>query len=160
MRHSVLKRLARCRAGAISVELALIGGAVLMPLTFGAIDGAELVMCRARLDQALQEALYYAWANGGSVTAANVQSNAAASYGTVATQPSVTATITQYCITPATGYPTTGTPGTPSNGSCSGGQIVETYLAITATMSVSLPVSLWFATGPVSMSVNGKARIL
>ena len=156
----VLKRFARCRGGAISVELALLGAAVLIPLTFGAIDGAELVMCRARLDQALQDALYYAWANGGVVTAANVQSNAAASYGTVATQPSVIATITQYCITPATGYPATGAPGTPSNGSCSGGQIVETYLAVTASMSVTMPVSLWFASGPVSMSVSGKARIL
>ena len=109
--------LAPDRAGAISVELALLAGAVLMPLTFGAIDGAELVMCRARLDQALQEALYYSWANGGSVTAANVQTNAAAAYGATATQPSVTATITQYCIVPATGYPPSGAPGTPSNGS-------------------------------------------
>jgi Flp pilus assembly protein TadG len=147
------------RAGVVSVELALLASLVLVPMTLGAIDAGQLVMSRARLDQALHAALFYAWANGGAVTVANVQTIAGSGYGNSSPQPTVTATITQYCIVPATGYPATGTPQQPSNGSCQSGQVVETYLAVNASVIVTLPFTLPFFTSPVTLSVSGRARI-
>ena len=148
----------RCknRDGAVSVELALIASLVLLPMTIGAVDAAQIITTRARLDQALHEAMFYAWANGGSVTASAVQTTAASAS---APQPSVTASITQYCITPATGYPSSGSPNLPNNGSCSNGQSLESYLSVTASASVTLFFTGWVITSPTTLSVTGQARI-
>ncbi len=153
------RSLASDRSGVISVELALLANLVLLPMTLGAVDAAELIMARGRLDQVVHQALFYAYANSGNVTAANVQTNAAAGYGS-GTAPTVSATITQYCITPATGYPATGTPAQPSNNACaSGSQAIESYLYVTASISVTLPFSVSWIAQTVTLSASGKARI-
>ena len=147
------------QCASISVELALLSGLILLPLTLGAVDAAQLVMARGRLDQVVQQALFYSYANFGSVTAPNVQSAAAASYG-AGTAPTVTATITQYCIAPATGYPATGTPAQPSNGSCPNiTQTIESYLHVNVSISVTLPFSVAWVGQTITLSASGSARI-
>lgn len=150
-------RLARDRSGVISVELALIANFVLVPMTLGAVDAAQLILARARLDQVVHQALFYAY-NNSNATNANVKTNAVAGYG-AGTPPTVTPTITQYCITPATGYPPTGTPALPSNGSCTNGQALETYLTVAVSISVTLPFSVSWIAQTVTLSASGTARI-
>ena len=151
--------LRRDRSAVISIELALLAGLVLMPLTLGAVDAGELVVARARLDQALHAALFYAYSYHGAVTAADVEAAARAGYGS-GTAPTVSATLTQYCIAPSNGYPQGGPPRTPTNGSCSSTTLVkETYLSVSASASVSLPFSVQWVARTVTLNVSGKARI-
>ena len=152
-----MTRLRRDRSAVISIELALLAGLVLLPLTLGAVDAGELVLARARLDQALHAALFYAYSNQGSVSASGVQGAAQAGYGsgTLTVNPA----IAQYCIVPATGYPQGAAPSQPSNGSCPSGQSVETYLAVTASVSVTLPFTVSWVSPSLTLSVSGKARI-
>lgn len=150
-------RLARDRSGVISVELALIASLVLVPMTLGAVDAAQLIVARARLDQVIHQALFYAYANPG-VSGASVQANATAGYGS-GTVPTVSAPITQYCITPAIGYPAIGTPALPISGSCGNGQTLESYLTVTVSISVTLPFSVSWITQTVALSASGKARV-
>jgi hypothetical protein len=152
--------LSRDRGGSISVELALIASLILLPMTLGAVDAAQLVFARGRLDQVVHQAFFYAYANYGAVTGPAVQTAAASSYGT-GTVPAVTATVTKYCITPATGYPPTGTPSQPnSNGSCaSASQVVESYLSVNASISVTLPFSVAWIAQTITLSASGTARV-
>ena len=151
--------LRRDLGGVVGVELALVGGIVLIPMIFGAYDIATIVRTQSRLDQTLDGALMYAWANGGSVTTANVQANAAAAFGAGSPQPSVIATINQYCIAPATGYPASGTPASPVNGSCANGTALQSYLSVTSSVSVSPAFLLSYLSNPLTLSVSGHARI-
>jgi hypothetical protein len=120
-----------------------------------------MVRGQQQLNQSVRSALFYAWANNGAVTAANVQTVAAAAYGSASVSPpAVTATITQYCITPATGYPATGTPAKPSSGSCPTGQSVETYLFVRASIAFSPVFTVSYIAPGGSLSVTARARIL
>jgi hypothetical protein len=152
--------LIRDRAASISIELALIASLILLPMTLGAVDAAQLVFARGRLDQVMHQAFFYAYANYGAVTGPAVQTAATSSYGT-GTTPTVTATITQYCITPATGYPPTGTPSQPNNnGSCSNAsQTVESYLSVNASITVKLPFSVAWVGQTITLSAAGLARV-
>ena len=158
MRHCGCS-LIRDHSGSISVELALVASLILLPMTLGAVDAAQLAFARGRLDQVLHQAFFYAYANYGAVTATTVQLAAASSYGS-GTAPTVTATITQYCITAATGYPPTGTPTQPSNGSCSiSSQTVESYLSVNASISVTLPFSVAWIGQTITLTASGRARV-
>jgi len=155
----MMHRLAEWRdpAGAVGLELALVA-AFLVPLLVGAVDIGLMVRTEEQLNQTLRSGFFYAWANSGSVTAANVETIAAASYGATK-KPTVQATITQYCITPATGYPSTGTPQTPTSGSCPNGTSIETYLSITATIAFSPIIAVGYIASGGSLSVTGQTRI-
>ena len=146
------------QSAVISIELALLAGLVLLPLTLGAVDAGELIVARARLDQALHAALFYAYSNANAKVA-DVVTAAQAGYGTGGT-PTVSAVIAQYCIAPATGYPQGATPSQPSNGSCQNtAQVVETYLTVTASASVTLPFTVQWVMPNVTFNISGKARI-
>jgi Flp pilus assembly protein TadG len=147
----------RDRDGAVGMEMALVG-VFLVPLVIGAVDIGLMVRTEEQLNQTLRSGFFYAWANNGSVTAANVQTIAAASYG-ASPQPTVNATITQYCITPATGYPSSGTPQTPTSGTCPSGTSIETYLSITATISFKPIIGVSYIPNGGSLSVTGQTRI-
>ena len=143
----------------ISVELAVLAGLVLLPLTLGALDAGELVMARARLDQALHAALFYGYSTQGKATASEAQNAALAGYGG-GTPPTVTPVIAPYCIVPAAGYPQGSTPPSPSNGSCANNtQVIETYLTVTVSSSVTLPFTVPWVTPTVTFNVSAKARI-
>jgi hypothetical protein len=157
------------RSASVSVELALIANLVLVPLIIGAVDAAELATIRFRLDETIHEAMFFEWASGGTAATTGcvsgnatscVQNAAAAAYGSTTPAPTISVSVTQYCITPATGYPTSGTPPTPSNGKCTdSSQIIETYMTVTSSVVVTLPFANWFVTSPFTMSVTSTARI-
>ena len=149
------------RRASISVELAMLAHLVLLPLVLGAADAGALITARSRLDQVLHAALFYAYANNGSVTGAAVASYAAGAYGDTAAAPTVSATTATYCITPATGYPATGTPAAPnSGGTCaSSSQSVQTYLVVSASVAVALPFAVPWTAKSVTLRVAGRVRI-
>ena len=154
-----MTRLWHDRSAVISIELALLAGLVLLPLTLGAVDAGELIVARGRLDQALHAALFYAYSTQGNATTSGAMSAAQNGYG-AGTAPAVGATITPYCIVPATGYPQGTTPPQPTNGSCpNNNQAIETYLTVTVSNSVTLPFTVQWVTSSVTFSVSAKARI-
>ena len=146
------------RRAVVAVELALVSALVVLPLTLGAVDGGLLVMARSRLDGALQAAFYFCYANGGNVTAGQVQSAAVAGYGTASPAPAASAALSQYCVGTA-GYPQGATPPAPSNGTCPSGDAVETYAVVTVSRSVQLPFAVSFSPSSVLLSVTGRARV-
>jgi hypothetical protein len=137
--------LKRDRRGVISLELALIGSIVLLRL-------------QLQLDEAMRGAFFYAWANAGAVTPSDVQTVAAATY-TSTGQPTVTATITQYCLTASTGYPSTGTPATATNGTCANGLTLETYMSVTVQATYTPTFLVGYLVNNGTISVSGKSRI-
>lgn len=161
---SLRPSLRRDRRAVISVELAILANFVLLPVVIGATDGAELVAARSRLDQVVHAGLFYAYAytytNNTNPTAANVQTYAAQAYGG-SQSPTVIASLTPYCIVPATGYPATGTPPQPNaNGTCSStSQTVQTYLVLTASVAVTLPFNTPWTGKSVTLSASGQARV-
>ena len=137
----------------------MLAGLVLLPLTLGAVDAGELVVARARLDQALHAALFYAYSAQGHATTSDAVAAAQGGYGGGGA-PAVGATITRYCIDPATGYPQGATPPQPSNNACPNTtQAIETYLAVTVSTSVTLPFTVRWVSPTLTFGVSGKARI-
>ena len=152
-----LRRLRAARAASVSVEAALVMSFVLVPSALGCMDIALALTTRARLDQGLQAAVFYAWANVGSVTASGVQSAAIAGYGTATPRPTATATINTYCITPPTGNAQNGT-SVPKSG-CPSGELQASYLTITLDASLSLPFTVPELGSTMALSSAGTVRI-
>ncbi len=146
--------LIRSRRGSASVEAALSIALVLLPLTFGMIDFGEAITQASRLDRAYDAALYYVWANPGSITTANLQAAAQAAYGSATPPLTVNAGTACWCVT--AGYTKAG--AVASTATCPSGQSIASYVTIATSIRFPLPAAFPGLASPVSLAVQGTVR--
>jgi Flp pilus assembly protein TadG len=159
-RRSLRAWNARHRGGVASVEAALGISLVFIPLLLGIIGLGMALVTANRLDDALQAAVFYAWANpgtasawgsAGSTSVTGAQAAAAAAYGAGTPAATITVSVAFNCV--SSGY----LPTQPaSNYTCPTGQSVATYITTTAHASVT-PPGLMFPAIP--LTVSGTARV-
>jgi Flp pilus assembly protein TadG len=155
MIRRIAARFWRDRTGVAATEAALATSIVLIPLSLGIIDYGALVADEARLDRALQSAVYYVWNNPTGFTTAGIQSAAAAGFGTAS--PTVTVTASSSCQCVSNGYSPVG--GTVScSATCPSGEALASYLTITATATFTLPVTVPTLASSLTRSVSGAIR--
>jgi Flp pilus assembly pilin Flp len=150
-----LRRLRRDRRGVAAIEAALAIGFLLIPLCLGMIDIATELNEAARLDRALQSATFYVWANPGSFTTAGVQSAAQVGYGAAAPPLAVATSTACSCV--SSGYAPSGS-AILCLGLCPLGQKMATYLTISLTSTLALPVPLAPLASTAGFSVQGTIR--
>lgn len=151
----LLRAFVKGRRGVAGIEAALAIGLVLLPLSLGLMDlGTELAAV-ARLDRALQSAVFYAWAYPGAFTTAGLQNAASAGYGSASPPVTVQTSTACSCVT-NTYSPTASVACT--GATCPTGQQVAGYTTITASISLPLPASLPGLSSPMPLSVQGTIR--
>ena len=142
------------RIGSASVEAALAISLVLIPLCLGMVDMAATLAVTARLDRALQAAVYYVWANPTSLSASNIQQAANAAYGSASPTLSVSTSTACSCVLksyqPVSSISCSNT--------CPSGQTRASYMTISASTSYPLPAPLPWLTSPQNLSFQGTVR--
>jgi Flp pilus assembly protein TadG len=158
------RHLWRDRAGVAATEAALVISLLLLPLCLGAIAYGAAVADAARLDRALQSAVYYVFSNYSSFTATGgisstttkaLTSAATAGFGTAAPTPTVNVAQTCYCV--SNSYAITGAAVACST-TCTGSQTIASYVTITVNATFTLPIGVATLASPLAQSVSGTVR--
>ena len=148
-----LRRLAAARDGAVAVEVALVSSLILVPLLLGLWDVAQIAFAKAKVDEALQDAVSYV-AAGNSGNSSGITSAAQGAYGNTI---SVSTSTACYCV-----KTTTSTPTAPSSvscsGSCAGGSTLQQFMSITVSLAVSIPFTVTYLGSSVTVSSTGQVR--
>lgn len=116
------------RSGSASVEAALAISLVLIPLCLGTVDMAATLAITARMDRAIEAAVYYVWANPTSSNTTNIQQAASAAYG--AASPTLTVSSSTSCSCVSNSY--LPVKSISCSSTCPTGQTRASYLTITA----------------------------
>jgi Flp pilus assembly protein TadG len=154
------RRLAADRRAAVAVESALTFGLILVPLFLGAADAAVLLAAQSRLEAAVHSALFYAYASAANATSPSGIENAATEgYGSFGPALTVaTPAYAYYCIEP-NGTEATGTEEGSSSASCPSGQSLATWLTVSVSATVSLPVSIAPFPDSVKLAASATVRV-
>lgn len=154
------RRLAADRRAAVAVESALTFSLVLVPLFLGAADAAVLLAAQFRLEAAVHNALFYAYASAANATnPAGIENAATEGYGSGG--PTLTVATPSYaydCIAPD-GTEATGTEESSSSASCPSGQSLATWLTVSVSATVSLPVSIAPFPDGVKLAASATVRV-
>ncbi len=152
-------RLLRDRRGAAAVEAVLVISLVLAPLCLGVAAYGIVLVDTARLDRALQAALFYVWSNPTGFTTSGIQTAAAAgydgtSYASASPALTVNATTACYCVSSSAikGASVSCT------GTCTTGQTLGTYVTVTASATFRLPVVVHAMSSLLTQTVSGTVR--
>ncbi len=151
-------RLLRDRRGVAAVEATMVISLVLVPLCLGVAAYGMVLADTARLDRALQAALFYIWSNPTGFTTSGVQTAAASgydntSYANASPALTVTATSACYCVSSLAIKGSS----VSCTGTCTSGT-VGTYVTVTASATFTLPVVVQSLTSPWTQSVSGTVR--
>jgi Flp pilus assembly protein TadG len=155
-------RLWRDRGGVAATEAALAISLVLVPLALGVIDVSLAIVDTARLDRALQAAVFYVWNNPTSFnvnplpTATTSALSTAATNGYGSNSPTLTVSAATACMCVSSGYIQGA--AVSCTGSCSAGQTVAMYATITVSATFTLPVTLPYVGSSVAQSLSGVIR--
>lgn len=154
---AALRDFIGARRGAVAVEAALAITLVLVPLCLGAADLGVVFTTQARLDQAMQAAVFAAWGNAAGASPSVLQAVVTQAYG--AAPPSLamtTPSLACVCLTIASGQETS----TPTNcgASCASGQ-AAVYLSLSLSTAVTLPVPLPALPPAIALSSGGTVRV-
>ena len=145
----------RNRRGAASVEAALGVSIVLIPLCLAGVNAAETEAVAARMDRALQAAIYYAWTNAGSYTNANVQSAASTAYGSASPTLAVNVSTACTCVTSLYRFASSIVCLLP----CPLNQTQAKYVTVTETATYTLPAPFPAFPSSKSLNVTGTVRV-
>lgn len=142
----------------IAVETALVFSLFFVPLLLGSADAAMLMKTEVQLEGAVRSAVFFAYSSSPNATdRAGVANAARVGYGSGGPALSVAApTYAYYCILP-TGTEASGTPVASAAASCPSGQSVGTWISVSVTADVSLPVSI--APFPASVPLRAGATV-
>jgi Flp pilus assembly protein TadG len=131
-----LTRALRSRRGIASLEFALLGGTVIVPIIVGTVDYGMVLDSYSSATKAQQAALMAAL-EGASDSSIHAAAQNAYSSGS----PTVSVNTSWYCAPNASSWIHSGASYT-SQPSCGTGYIATEYLTVTVTASDTLPVNL------------------
>jgi Flp pilus assembly protein TadG len=146
--------------GAVAVESALTFSLLLLPLFLGGADVAMLMGTQLRLQAAVRNAVFYAYASSSNATDATAIENAAtAGYGSGGPTLTVaTPSYAYYCIAP-TGTEATGTAESSSSANCPSGQSLATWLTVSVSATVALPFTVAPFAASMPLSAGATVRV-
>ncbi len=151
-----LRRLAavlRSRRGVASMEFALIGGLVLLPIMAGTVDYGLVLTSYAGATRA-QQAAFMAALEGASFS--SIQSAATTAYGSGS--PQVTVSTAWYCAPSAQSWTHSGTSYS-TEPNCPAGYLATQYMTVAVAATVSLPVPLPGVQSPYPVTSTTTVRI-
>lgn len=158
--HPKRRRFGADRRGVVAVETALVFGLFFVPLFLGGADAAMLMKTEVQLEGAVRSAVFFAYSSSANANdAAGVENAARVGYGSGGPALSVAAPMyAYYCITP-TGTEASGTAVASATVSCPSGQSVGTWISISVTAEVTLPVSIAPFPASVPLSAGATVRV-
>jgi Flp pilus assembly protein TadG len=150
-----LSKLLADVSGVVSVETALIMSLILLPMLLGLADLAQLAQGKAKVDEALQDALTYISA-GNSGNSAGITTAAQAAYGSGI---SVATSTVCYCVSETTTTQPTMPTTVACTGSCSSSVLLK-FMTVTVSNSINIlfPISYMNLSSPRTVSVTGMIR--
>lgn len=148
------------RRGVIAVETALTFSLFFIPLFLGGADVAVLMATQVQLQAAVRNELFYAYSSSSNaMDTAGIEAAATAAYGTGGPTLSVaTPTYAYYCIAP-NGTEATGTAESSSSATCPSGESLATWLTVSVSATVSLPVSTAPFSNTVPLGASATVRV-
>jgi Flp pilus assembly protein TadG len=151
-----LHRLLAATDGAVAVEAALVLSLFLVPMLLCLWDFSQLYEGQANVDEALQDTVTYVMGTGSNATTAGATSAAQAANGSSIT---VSNSMVCYCVSTSTTVPTM--PASVScTGSCTGSSVLQRFMKIVTTNSVTIPfpVSWINLTSPHTVTATAYVR--
>ena len=150
------RRLLRAIDGAVAVETALIFSLFLAPTLLALWDFATVYQGQSKVEEALQNAVTYVTNAGRNATTSGVQTAAQAASGTSI---SVSTTTSCYCVSTSSSSPTVPT-SVSCTGSCSGSNVLQQFMTITTTDSITIPFPVsWISlSSPYTVTATGSVR--
>jgi Flp pilus assembly protein TadG len=115
-------------------------------------DLAEIAMAKAQIEEGLQDAVTYIAA--GNTDSAGITAAAQNAYGKSTT---VSTSTVCYCVPTGTTTPTAPT-SVACGGSCGSGNALQTFMSVTVSASVTLPVPLPYLSSPAPVASTGQVR--
>jgi Flp pilus assembly protein TadG len=149
-----LHRLLAATDGAVAVELALVLSLFLAPTFLFLWDFASVYQGKANVEEALQDATTYVINSGSSATTAGATSAAQAANGSSI---SVSTSTSCYCVSTSTTVPTMPT-SVSCSGSCTGSAVLQHFMKIVTTNSVTIPFPVSWLTSPYTVTATGYVR--
>jgi hypothetical protein len=152
----ILHRLSNAKDGTVAVEAALVLSLFLAPTLVCLWDVGQIYQGRAIADESLQDAATYVMNTGTNATGSGVTAAAQASGG--GSISASTSTVC-YCVTTSGTTPTM--PSSVScSGSCSGSTVLQKFMSIGTTESVTIPfpVSWLNITSPYTVTATVNVR--
>jgi Flp pilus assembly protein TadG len=151
-----LRRLLAASDGVVAIETALVLSLFLVPLLLGIIDVSQIALGKAKVDEALQDAMTYVMSAGSASTNAAITSAAQAANGSGIT---VSTSTVCYCVSTGSSLPTA--PSTATCGhSCSSGFVLQQFMSIAVSNRVTIPFPVPFInlTSPMTVTSTGQVR--
>ncbi len=148
------------RSGTVAIEAALAFALFLVPLLLAMSDYAIVLQNEENLERALRGLIFYAYEgtanaadNNGLLTAAQDGFGPGSTSLTM-----VTPQVSYYCITPPGGSILNGSSATAST-ECPEGQQLATYLTVSLSTTVTLPIAIPSLTSPLPLSRTATIRV-
>ena len=160
MRQRCRRAVIADRLGAVAVESALTFSLLLLPLFLGGADVAMLMSTHLRLQAAVRNALFYAYASStNAADPTGIESAATTGYGSGGPTLTVaTPSYAYYCVAP-TGTEATGTAESSSSASCPSGQSLATWLTVSVSATVALPFTIAPFAANMPLSASATVRV-
>lgn len=149
----------RSRAGIASVEAALLGFLLLVPVLSGAADVGLIVAGWAAATRAQQAGLLYAFNAGPAVTASGVENAALAAYGGLGATPTVTASSACYCLSSDQTWDRGNAASVDCSTSCASGDTLTEFLTVAVSTTVTLPMPLPGFASPYPIAASAVVRL-
>ena len=144
----------------MAIEAALAFALFLVPLLLAMSDYAIVLQGQENLEQALRGVLFYAYQGPASAADdAGLLTAAQDGFGPGGTSVALaTPQLGYYCITPPGGSILNGTPATAST-ACPQGQQLATYLTVSVSTTVALPIAIPSLASPLPLSRTATIRV-
>jgi len=155
-------RLWRDRRGVAAVEMALVSTFILIPVTVLVIESGQALLTQYRLSRGLHAGLMYAWELPSNATLSQIQSAASSGFqattapGYASTTVTPVASFSYYCVDPTVGIHYGAAQA--ANATCSGSQVLATYVSLTLTASLPLIFPIYMGSTNWSLNVAGTVR--
>ncbi len=161
MMRMVWHRLRAGRRGSVAVESALALLLILVPLFAGIADLGLVFSAQTRLDDALNSAALYSWANSATLTPSNLQQMITQQWGSASPALTIaTPVFTCTCVTVGSqGNPQSAPIGCTNHCNSAAATIKSAYVAVKLSTEVPLPLPFPGIASPFPLAVSGTIRL-
>lgn len=144
----------------VAVETALVFSLLFVPLFLGGADAAMLMKTEVQLESAVRSAVFFAYSSSANANdPAGVENAARVGYGSGGPALSVAAPAYAYYCIPPTGTGASGTAVPSATAICPSGESVGTWISVSVSTDVTLPVSIAPFAASVPLSAGATVRV-